>query len=198
MTLGISDSKRVFPGVRRPLLAAADGGRPLPASRDAPGEDRPTTLARVLREISRLVWAADPTARLQGRVKSISSLLAKLRTHPREVDGVLDSIGVRIIIPGVTQCYRLIDRIHRRFGVLDGEFDDYVRNPKPNGYRSIHTTILASNGQPVEVQVRTPRMHAFAEVGPAAHWLYKRRRASAGIVESRTWVSSSPWSPERP
>jgi (p)ppGpp synthase/HD superfamily hydrolase len=134
--------------------------------------ERHIILARALRDISSVLAAG---AELQGRVKSMHSILSKMRTGRLRLGQVLDAVGLRVIVPTTPDCYRLVDRIHRRFEIMEGEFDDYIRHPKPRGYRSLHTTILLSGGHPVEVQVRTPWMHRLAERGEAAHHEYKRR-----------------------
>ena len=145
-----------------------------------------STLVEVLRDISSLAWIIAPGARLEGRIKSVPSMLFKLRGNRLDPAQLSDSIGVRIIMPSTAQCYRLFAGVHGRFEVLTGEDDDYIKCPKANGYRSLHTTILATNGRRVEVQVRTPRMHAQAETGSASHRLYKRQcRASWGPARRR-------------
>ncbi|MFC1610040.1 hypothetical protein ACFL6C_03725 [Myxococcota bacterium] len=151
-------------------------------------------LAEVLRSISPLAWSIAPGAQIHGRIKSVESLLSKMRSAGLGIDDVLDSIGVRVIVRNEKECYGLIQRIHRRFKTIVGQYDDYIRSPKPNGYRSLHTTILASNEYPVEVQVRTQRMHVSSERGAAAHSVYKRgpRLTEMQQVEDSPRVGWSP------
>jgi (p)ppGpp synthase/HD superfamily hydrolase len=156
------------------LLRGADSGQgPRSGTENRPARERRVVLARTLRDLSSAAWSVAPAAQVQARVKSVESMLSKMRRKGLGAERILDFIGVRIIVPEETHCYRLVDRVHRRFAVVGSEYDDYIRNPKPNGYRSLHTTILGADGQPVEVQVRTSAMHALAERGRAAHWLYK-------------------------
>ena len=90
-----------------------------------------------------------------------------------EFDGLYDVRAVRIIVQKLQDCYTALGIVHTHFKHLPKEFDDYVANPKPNGYQSIHTVVLGKGGKPVEVQIRTQQMHDDAELGVAAHWKYK-------------------------
>jgi GTP pyrophosphokinase len=143
--------------------------------------NRRITLARMLREVSSLARDHAPGAELQGRVKSILSIRYKMRASRVRDERVLDSIGIRIVLPRTRDCYRLVERLHREFEIVAGEYDDYIERPKPSGYRSLHTTIISPNGHTVEIQVRTRWMHALAEQGAAAHWRYKQRKALAEV-----------------
>lgn len=89
---------------------------------------------------------------------------------------VLDIIGIRVIFQTTRDCYRLVNRIHDAFEVLEQEYDDYIVTPKSNGYQSIHTTVVSSCGFPVEIQIRTQEMHRVAERGSASHRQYKKGR----------------------
>jgi hypothetical protein len=133
-------------------------------------------LDEVLLRISRLAWSVAPGAQIRGRIKSLQSISSKLRLADLGIDNLLDFIGVRVIVQTKEQCYRLLQRIHRHYEIIVGECDDYIESPKPNGYRSLHTTILASHEHPVEVQIRTQRMHVCSESGAAAHSIYKQRK----------------------
>lgn len=88
-----------------------------------------------------------------------------LRPMPRSA-----MIGVRVIVNGVDQCYQLVRMANLRFCYVDESYDDYIKRPKPNGYRSLHTVVLARNGYPVQVQVRTHQMHECAERGSAVNY----------------------------
>ena len=134
------------------------------------------TLARAEREISAVATSLVSAAELERRVKSTRSIHAKMCINRLAADQVLDTLGIRIIVPETTDCYRLIERIHGLFGFMLVEYDDYIQFPKASGYRSLHTTLLAFDS-PVEVQVRTRKMHARAENGKGSHGRYKQRRA---------------------
>jgi (p)ppGpp synthase/HD superfamily hydrolase len=138
------------------------------------GGDKEAILQEMLGDVAFVARTVAPGAEIQSRIKSVQSSLRRLRRVPVGRDPFLDSIGIRVIVHSKEECYAVIAGLHRRFQVLEEEFDDYVKRPKANGYRSLHTTLLASDGRPVEVQVRTRKMHAVAEQGGAAHRVYKQ------------------------
>lgn len=105
--------------------------------------------------------------------------------------------AVRIVAERLQDCYAALGIVHTHYRHLPDEFDDYVANPKPNGYQSIHTVVLGPGGKTVEIQIRTKQMHEDAELGVAAHWKYKEGAASGGVrpvmkTELRGCVSRSP------
>ncbi len=132
-------------------------------------------LAKTFYEISTMAWTVAPVIALYGRVKSIQSTLSKMRVHGLANKHILDTIGVRVVFVRIEDCYRLVKQIHKRYTFIENEYNDYIKIPKPSGYQSLHTTILASSKLPIEIQIRTQKMHALAENGSAAHWLYKQR-----------------------
>lgn len=134
---------------------------------------RDAIMRNALAEIARLALIVNPTAAIHGRIKSLASALAKMHAKQLTLEQVADFIGVRVIVSDCAECYHLADRLRGRFPCNDSQFDDYIRSPKPNGYRSLHVSVLASGGQPVEVQIRTQAMHELAEHGAAAHGRYK-------------------------
>ncbi len=149
--------------------------------------DRKRVLLRMLDSMPALIRELDPDFRLYGRIKSLESISNKMLGNNLDASQLLDIIGVRAITKHPLDCYRLIERIHSEFQVLASEYDDYIASPKPNGYRSIHTTIVSPCGFSVEIQVRTRAMHEICERGSAAHSVYKRNRAA--------WMSLFPDSP---
>jgi GTP pyrophosphokinase len=112
-----------------------------------------------------------------GRVKADRSASRKMLRNSLGIDEILDIIGIRAVTEHVHNCYRLIRRIHSEFPVQASEFEDYIDAPKPNGYRSLYTTVFSPGGLPIEVQVRTHAMHAHAQRGAASHLLYKQLQA---------------------
>lgn len=112
-------------------------------------------------------------AKVYGRPKHIYSIWRKMRKKTLEFDELFDVHAVRVIVENLQDCYTVLDVVHGNFRYLPNEFDDYVVNPKPNGYRSIHTVVLGPYGKTIEIQIRTRKMHEDAELGIAAHWKYK-------------------------
>jgi GTP pyrophosphokinase len=128
-------------------------------------------LDKALRDTSAMAHDVAPGAVLQGRVKSLSSAWMKAsRLHNATV---VDSLGVRVIVASTADCYRVLKRARSQFDTVPGADDDYILRPKPNGYRSLHTTLVLPGAHTVELQIRTARMHAIAETGTASHRRYK-------------------------
>ena len=115
---------------------------------------------------------------VQGRAKHFYSIFRKMRTLSLDANKLVDLMGFRIITSSVADCYHALGAIHTRFRPLAGRFFDYVATPKRNGYKSLHTAVICDDGQVIEIQIRTYRMHEIAEYGIAAHWRYKSGEAS--------------------
>lgn len=120
---------------------------------------------------------ADIHAEVYSREKRAFSIWRKMQRKGTTFEELADIYAFRVIVGSIDECYRALGIIHRTFKMIPGEFDDYISTPKPNGYQSIHTAVLAASaghvGQRVEVQIRTKEMHDVAERGIAAHWRYK-------------------------
>ena len=112
-------------------------------------------------------------ALVQGRPKHIYSIVKKMRGKSLDFDQVFDIRALRVIAADVKGCYAALGFVHSHFTLIEGEFDDYIAKPKPNGYQSLHTVVRDEAGRAVEVQIRTQAMHDHAEHGVAAHWAYK-------------------------
>ncbi|QGX92256.1 GTP diphosphokinase [Tatumella sp. TA1] len=129
-----------------------------------------------------------------GRPKHIYSIWRKMQKKSLAFDELFDVRAVRIVAERLQDCYGALGIVHTLFRHLPNEFDDYVANPKPNGYQSIHTVVLGPKGQTVEVQIRTKQMHEDAELGVAAHWKYKEGsttpvgRGAAGHEGRIAWL----------
>ena len=109
---------------------------------------------------------------VHGRTKHLYSLYTKLLSHEGDINKVYDLIALRIIVPSISDCYALLGILHKKWKPLKGRIKDYIAQPKPNGYQSLHTTVFCDEGEIVEFQIRTPEMHEEAEFGIAAHWHY--------------------------
>ncbi|KAH6815393.1 hypothetical protein C2S51_020213 [Perilla frutescens var. frutescens] len=134
---------------------------------------------------------------LSGRLKSLYSIYSKMKRKDVGIRRVYDARALRVIVgdkngtlhgQAVQSCYNLLNIIHKLWAPIDGEFDDYIVNPKPSGYQSLHTAVQGPDSSPLEVQIRTQRMHEYAEHGLAAHWLYKE---TDNILPSKISVDDS-------
>ncbi|MGZ5077561.1 MAG: RelA/SpoT family protein, partial [Methylobacter sp.] len=113
------------------------------------------------------------SARIYGRPKHIYSIWKKMQRKQLDIDELYDLLAVRVIVDNLTSCYATLGIVHSLWQTIPKEFDDYIANPKENGYQSLHTVIIDGDGNRIEVQIRTQQMHDFAELGVAAHWSYK-------------------------
>ncbi|MCQ8102886.1 bifunctional (p)ppGpp synthetase/guanosine-3',5'-bis(diphosphate) 3'-pyrophosphohydrolase [Methylomonas sp. SURF-2] len=112
-------------------------------------------------------------AKVYGRPKHIYSIWCKMRRKQLPIEELYDLLAVRVIVDDVTACYTVLGLAHGRWQYIPKEFDDYIANPKENGYQSLHTVVVDTQGNRIEIQIRTRAMHEFAELGVAAHWRYK-------------------------
>jgi GTP pyrophosphokinase len=110
---------------------------------------------------------------ISHRAKHKYSLWCKLKRYDMDINKIYDIVALRVIVDNITECYRVLGIVHSIWKPLPGRVKDYIANPKPNGYQSLHTTIFTGNGGTVEIQIRTPEMHAEAAYGIAAHFIYK-------------------------
>jgi GTP pyrophosphokinase len=115
---------------------------------------------------------------VEGRPKHVWSLYRKISDKGLDYDEIYDLIAFRVVVDTLGQCYEALGHIHSKWRPIPGRFKDYIAMPKPNGYRSLHTTLVGPKGERVEVQIRTHRMHEVAESGIAAHWKYKSHGGS--------------------
>ncbi|GAK85195.1 GTP pyrophosphokinase [Vibrio ponticus] len=128
-------------------------------------------------------------AEVSGRPKHIYSIWRKMQKKGLEFDELFDVRAVRIIADKLQDCYAALGVVHTKYKHLPNEFDDYVANPKPNGYQSIHTVVLGPEGKTIEIQIRTKDMHEDSELGVAAHWKYKEGGSGrSGYDEKITWL----------
>ncbi len=127
---------------------------------------------------------------LEGRVKSVYSIYRKMYTLNKAFDEIYDFYALRIVVETELECYTALGLVHELFKSVPGRFKDYISTPKPNLYRSLHTTVIGRSGIPFEVQIRTKEMHQEAEYGIAAHWKYKSgERSASEIDEKLRWIS---------
>ncbi len=159
-------------------------------------QDRERFVDRALARVRELLAGAGVRAEVSGRPKHIYSIWNKMRSKRLALEDIRDLHGLRVIVDDVRACYSALALIHAQWTPIDAEFDDYIARPKANGYQSLHTVVLAEDGRPLEVQIRTREMHQFAEYGVASHWRYKERstgapgaaRADAAQDQRIAWV----------
>src|SRR6266536_3305047 len=124
----------------------------------------------------KLAEAHVPVIEIDGRIKRLWSISQKLKRQKIELEQVYDFIAVRIITEDVKDCYAALVIIHQTWSPVPGRIKDFIAMPRPNGYQSLHTSVVSERGMPFEVQIRTIEMHRRAEEGIAAHWKYKEGR----------------------
>jgi guanosine-3',5'-bis(diphosphate) 3'-pyrophosphohydrolase len=129
-----------------------------------------TTIAAKLSE------AQVPIIEIDGRIKRLYSISEKLKRQKIELEQVYDFIALRIVTDSVKDCYGVLGIIHQTWSPVPGRIKDFIAMPRPNGYQSLHTSVISEHGLPFEVQIRTMEMHRMAEEGIAAHWKYKEGR----------------------
>jgi len=132
---------------------------------------------------AKLEEAQVPVIEIDGRIKRLFSIHQKLKRQKIELDQVYDLVALRIVTQSVKDCYGALGIIHQTWSPVPGRIKDFIAMPRPNGYQSLHTSVISDRGLPFEVQIRTADMHRIAEEGIAAHWKYKEGRVGAGRDE---------------
>ena len=132
---------------------------------------------------TKLQDAQVPVIRIDGRIKRLYSIWLKLKRQKIDLDQVYDFVALRIVTDSVKDCYAALGIIHQTWSPVPGRIKDLIAMPRPNGYQSLHTSVISEHGFPFEVQIRTEEMDRRAEEGIAAHWKYKEGRVGAGRDE---------------
>ena len=153
--------------------------------------DREQYIDDFVLNINQALKAININGHAYGRPKHIYSIYAKMQKKELQFDELFDVRAVRVIVDNLEDCYAALGEIHAKYDHIAEEFDDYVANPKPNGYQSIHSIVLGAGGKAIEVQIRTQKMHDDAELGVAAHWKYKE--GSAGGKSANSYEEKIAW-----
>jgi len=144
--------------------------------------DRSESVERISKNIQLILKQAGIHHEIQGRYKRFYSIFQKLEKVNNDFERIQDLIAFRVLVDGIDDCYAALSFIHENWTPVKNRFKDYICNPKPNGYQSLHTTVIDEGdglkkiSRPIEIQIRTRKMHQIAEYGVAAHWLYKEKR----------------------
>jgi GTP diphosphokinase / guanosine-3',5'-bis(diphosphate) 3'-diphosphatase len=131
-------------------------------------------VGRVLSELKSKLAEGGLTAAVSGREKTPYSIWRKMQRKNVGFEQLSDIMAFRVVVESIEHCYHALGVLHSRYPVVPGRFKDYISTPKPNNYRSLHTTVIGPERQRIEVQIRTREMHEIAELGVAAHWQYKQ------------------------
>ncbi|MBS3124284.1 bifunctional (p)ppGpp synthetase/guanosine-3',5'-bis(diphosphate) 3'-pyrophosphohydrolase [Candidatus Woesearchaeota archaeon] len=152
-------------------------------------EERNKKVAQAIEEIKQI--ATDTKIlKIKGRPKHIYSIYRKMSKRGVSLDKQYDLLGIRVLVPEVKDCYILLGKLHEHFTPVESRLKDYIANPKPNFYRSIHTAVILSQNKIVEVQIRTPEMDEYSEGGVAAHWSYKGGNYGDLFERKLSWLRS--------
>jgi guanosine-3',5'-bis(diphosphate) 3'-pyrophosphohydrolase len=133
-------------------------------------------IERIRSTVADKLRQAGIAATVEGRIKRLHSIHQKLKRQRIELDQVYDFVALRVLVETVPDCYAALGVLHNTWRPVPGRIKDFIAMPRPNGYQSIHTSVIGDEGQPFEVQIRTQEMHRVAEEGIAAHWKYKEGR----------------------
>ena len=151
--------------------------------------NRETEVKKITVELEKVLSEGGIKAEITGRSKHIYSIYQKMMQKEKSFENVRDLRGVRLIVQDIPSCYAALGIIHTHWRPIPNEFDDYIAAPKDNFYQSIHTSVIYSDGKPLEVQIRTEDMHQAAEYGIAAHWLYKEKGSQEDRYQQRiNWL----------
>ncbi len=158
--------------------------------------ERETFIQQFSAQLEKLLLAQDIKPNVKGRVKHIVSIWRKMQKKNLEFHQLFDVRAVRILVDSVADCYVVLGIVHTTWQHIPNEFDDYIANPKENGYQSLHTAVVSDSGQIVEVQIRSFEMHEKSEFGVASHWRYKEgvsldQRMEDGISAMRDMLEGS-------
>ena len=150
--------------------------------------ERERLVDEVCAEITRKLADLRIKTEVSGRPKHLYGIYEKIVLRGKQFDEIFDLVGIRVLVDSIKDCYAALGAIHTLYTPVPGRFKDYIAMPKFNMYQSLHTTVVAPSGRPMEIQIRTHAMHRAAEFGIAAHWLYKERQRGKVPEEEVAWL----------
>jgi GTP pyrophosphokinase len=152
-------------------------------------KDREEYINTIMEVLSKELQKIGIKFKIEGRPKNLYSTQKKMERDHKTIDEIYDLFAVRVLVPDVADCYTVLGIIHNIWRPIQDRIKDYIASPKPNGYRSLHTTVFGPGEEPVEIQIRTFKMHTNNEVGIAAHWRYKEEeKADKDFDEKIKWL----------
>lgn len=152
-------------------------------------DERKRYINQVIADLEAKLKKAKIKAEVSGRAKHLFSLWKKLKKYNDDFSKIYDLVAIRIIVEGVSDCYKVLGLIHKYWKPLITRIKDYIAVPKPDGYRSLHTTVFCLEGKILEIQIKTKGMHEEAEWGIAAHWHYELEKKSKKTPDKLAWIN---------
>lgn len=144
-------------------------------------------IKKIIKNLEGLMKEAKIKAEISGREKTGYSIWKKMQRKNVAFEQLSDIMAFRIVVDNIEECYHALGIIHSKFPTVPGRFKDFISTPKPNGYRSIHTTVLGPENQRIEIQIRTHEMHEEADLGVAAHWAYKQGSGKIDVKDIKNY-----------
>ncbi len=166
-----------------------DAYRELARMLDTRRKQREAFIRRSMEALRPELEKAGIKAELSGRPKHLYSIWKKMQRKGTDIDEIYDVYAIRVLVEEIKDCYAALGVVHSMWRPIPGQFDDYIAVPKPNLYQSLHTAVIALDGNPLEIQIRTQTMHQVSEVGIAAHWRYKEgSRSDREYDQKLAWL----------
>ena len=150
--------------------------------------ERKTEIEKMRKILEKELQKTKSLIEVIGRAKPISSIYRKMISRNKSFEEIYDIVALRVITETIKDCYEVLSIVQSLWKPIPGEFDDYIVKPKPNGYQSLHTTVIGPGGMPLEIQIRTNKMNDAAEIGVAGHWLYKGIEKEEKFDKKLAWL----------